>query len=98
MRMTQNKDIMEGQAFNPSIIMRKIKTLTIDFYFLLPCNENILHQTCKVIRWKPSPISFFKLNRNGPMLCNSRQAGVGGMIIDDTMVVKLWGFGDGLNQ
>lgn len=96
--MTQNKDIMEGQAFDPSIIMRKIKTLTIDFYFLLPCDENIFHQICKLIRWKPSPISFFKLNRNGPMLCNPSQAGVGGTIRDNTMVVKLWRFGDSLNE
>lgn len=54
--VTQNKDlnIMEGKAFDPSIIMRKITTLTNDFYFLLPCDENILHQICKLTRWKPS--------------------------------------------
>ena len=95
--MTQNKDVMEGQASDPSIIMRTIKTFTTDLY-LLPCDENILHQICKLIRWKPSPISFFKLNRNGPMLCNPSQAGVGGMIRDNTMVVKLWRFGDSLNE
>ena len=95
--MTQNKDVMEGQASDPCIIMRTIKTFTIDFY-LLPCDENILHQIRKLIRWKPSPISFFKLDRNGPMLCNPSQADEAGMIRDNTMVVKLWGFGDSFNQ
>lgn len=58
---SKNKSTMEGQAFKPTLILKKIKSLTTEFFFSLPYQMKRTRYTNTLIGWKPPPLDFFKL-------------------------------------
>ena len=58
---SKNKSTMEGQAFKPTLILKKIKSLTTEFFFSLPYQMKRTRYTNTLIGWRPPPLDFFKL-------------------------------------
>jgi hypothetical protein len=108
----RNKVVMEGFIFQPIEVMKKAKSLAIDFFYSLPHKNDKTPKVETLIGWTPPPTGFVKLNTNGSVLRNSGHASSGGLRRDNngnwiqgfshflgitnSLVAELWGLWDGL--
>ena len=107
-----NKLAMEVVPFIPTEVVKKAKSLTIEFFFLLPCKGAALPKSTTLIGWQHAPTSYVKLNTDGSVLGNSGPASLGGLLRDsngnwiggfshklgitNSLAAELWGIRDGL--
>ena len=80
----RNKFVMENLPFNQREIVKKISSLTIDFFSSSPKGRNV-HRVSTSINWNtPPPLSppfgYFKLNIDGFVKGNLGRASAGGII------------------
>jgi ribonuclease HI len=103
---------MEGFIFQPTEVMKKAKSLAIDFFYSLPHKNDKPPKVETLIGWTPPPTGFVKLNIDGSVLRNPGHASSGGLLRDsngnwiqgfshflgitNSLVAELWGLRDGL--
>jgi ribonuclease HI len=108
----RNKVAMEGALLIPSKVLKRAKSLAIDFFFSLPTKGDKLAKSDTLIGWQHSPHDFVKLNTDGSVLGNPGLASPGGILRDsngnwlrgfshklgitNSLVAELWGVKDGL--
>ena len=72
---------MEGFIFQPTEVLKKAKSLAIDFFYSLPQKNDKPPKIATLIGWTP-PIGFVKLNTDGLVLRNPGHASSGGLLRD----------------
>uniref|UniRef100_A0A2N9HWM1 Reverse transcriptase domain-containing protein n=1 Tax=Fagus sylvatica TaxID=28930 RepID=A0A2N9HWM1_FAGSY len=108
----RNKVVMEGFIFQPTEVMKKAKSLAIDFFYSLRHKNDKPPKVETLIGWTPPPTGFVKLNTNGSVLHNPGHASSRGLLRDsngnwiqgfshflgitNSLVAELWGLRDGL--
>ena len=108
----RNKVVMEGFIFQPTEVMKKAKSLAIDFFYSLSHKNDKPPKVETLIGWTPPPTGFVKLNTDGSVLCNPGHASSEGLLRDsngnwiqgfshflgitNSLVAELWDLWDGL--
>jgi ribonuclease HI len=103
---------MEGVPFIPTEVVKKAKSLAIEFFFSLPCKGTELPKSTTLIGWQHPPTGYAKLNTDGSGLGNPGPASSGGLLRDcngnwiggfshklgitNSLAAELWGIRDGL--
>uniref|UniRef100_A0A2N9H7K2 RNase H type-1 domain-containing protein n=1 Tax=Fagus sylvatica TaxID=28930 RepID=A0A2N9H7K2_FAGSY len=103
---------MEGVPFIPTKVVKKAKSLAIEFFFSLPCKGTALPKSTTLIGWQHPPTGYAKLNTDGSVLGNPEPASSGGLLRDcngnwiggfshklgitNSLAAELWGIRDGL--
>uniref|UniRef100_A0A2N9FQ21 Reverse transcriptase domain-containing protein n=1 Tax=Fagus sylvatica TaxID=28930 RepID=A0A2N9FQ21_FAGSY len=109
---SRNKLAMEGVPFIPTEVVKKAKSLAIEFFFSLPCKGTALPKSTTLIGWQHPPTGYAKLNTDGSVLGNPGPASSGGLLRDcngnwiggfshklgitNSLAAELWGIRDGL--
>ena len=73
---------MEGVPFIPTEVVKKAKSLAIEFFFSLPCKGTALPKSTTLSGWQHPPTGYAKLNIDGSVLGNPGLASSGGLLRD----------------
>ena len=78
----RNKVAMEGALFIPSRVLKRVKSLAIEFFFSLSTKGDKLAKSDTLIGWQHPPRDFVKLNTDGSVLGNPGLTSSGGVLRD----------------